>query len=221
MAIGSLMSFQPPAEPHSYEAFFGLKEKPFGLNADPRFLYNSPSHAAAFENVLGGIRRREGLLVLTGEIGTGISMLCRAVLRSLGRKTYSSFVPDPFASREDMLKTLLIDFGMVSVQELTNGTLKNASRAELSFLLTGFLDSLSAHEAYVVVVIDEAQNMSLSMIEETRILADSFGSKGHLQILFVGQPAGISGCRTRPPGSVPSGPGTARRPRPAYGSACP
>ncbi len=184
----SLTSVPSTADPLTYETYFGLTEKPFSLNADPRFLYHSPSHAATFENLLAGIRRREGLLVLTGEIGTGKTMLCRAVLRNLGRKTFSSFVPDPFASREDLLKMLLIDFGVMSIEDLTTGPLKQASRTELSYLLSGFLESIPPLEAFVVVIIDEAQNMSLPLIEETRILADSFGSKGHLQIVFVGQP---------------------------------
>ena len=182
-----MVSFQPPADTLTYETFFGLKEKAFSLDSDPRFLYHSPSHAATFENLLGGIRRREGLLVLTGEIGTGKTTLCRAVLRNLGRKTFSSFVPDPFASREDLLKMLLIDFGVLSIQDLTTGPLRQASRTELSYLLSGFLESLTPLDAFVVAVIDEAQNMSLPLIEETRILSDSFGGKGRLQIVFVGQ----------------------------------
>jgi general secretion pathway protein A len=185
---GSLISFQSQPDALTYETFFGLKEKPFSLNSDPRFLYHSPSHAVTFENLLAGIRRREGLLVLTGEIGIGKTTLCRAVLRSLGRKTFSSFVPDPFASREDLLKMLLIDFGVLSIQDLTTGTLKHASRTELSYLLSEFFESLAPLDAFVVVIIDEAQKMSLPLIEETRILSDSFGSKGHLQIVFVGQP---------------------------------
>ena len=87
------------------------------LNSDPRFLY-AARRTRPVRELLGGIRRREGLLVLTGEIGTGKTMLCRAVLRNLGRKTFSSFVPDPFASREDLLKMLLIDFGVMSIQDL-------------------------------------------------------------------------------------------------------
>ena len=185
---GSLVSFQPPAEMLTYETSFGLKEKAFSLDSDPRFLYPSPSYTATFENLLGGIRRREGLLVLTGEIGTGKTTLCRAVLRNLGRKTFSSFVADPFASREDLLKMLLLDFGVVSIQELTTGSLRGASRTELSYLLSAFLESLTPLDAFVVAVIDEAQNMSLPLIEETRILSDSPAGKGRLQIVFVGQP---------------------------------
>jgi len=96
-------------------------------------------------------------------------------------------VPDPFASREDLLKMLLIDFGALSIQELTTGSLRQASRTELGYLLSEFLDSLAA-DAFVVVIIDEAQNLSLPLIEETRILSDTFGAKGRLQIVFAGQP---------------------------------
>ena len=181
------LTTSPNPDTLTYEPFFGLNEKPFSLNADPRFVYDSPTYLATKEGLQNGIRRREGLLVLTGEIGSGKTTLCRAVLRSLGRNTYSSLVPDPFASREDLLKMLLIDFGALSIQELTTGSLRQASRTELGYLLSEFLDSLAA-DAFVVVIIDEAQNLSLPLIEETRILSDTFGAKGRLQIVFAGQP---------------------------------
>jgi type II secretory pathway predicted ATPase ExeA/cell division septation protein DedD len=177
----------PVAGALTYEAHFGLTEKAFSLTTDARFVYDSPTHVATAQSLLAGIRRREGLLVLTGEIGTGKTTLCRTVLRDLGRTTYSSLVPDPFASREDLLKMLLIDFGVLSIQEVTAGPLRRASRTELGYLLSEFLDSVAA-DAFAIVVIDEAQNLSLPLIEETRILADTFGAKGRLQIVLVGQP---------------------------------
>jgi type II secretory pathway predicted ATPase ExeA/cell division septation protein DedD len=183
---GALVSFQPQSDTLTYEPFFGLNEKPFSLNADSRFVFDSPSYGATRQGLLAGIRRREGLQVLTGEIGTGKTTLCRAVLRDLGRKTYSSLVPDPFASREDLLKMLLIDFGVLSIEELTEGRMRQASRTELGYLLAGFLGSL-AKDVFVVVIVDEAQNMSLPLIEETRILSDTYGAE-RLQIVFVGQP---------------------------------
>ena len=181
------MSLQQQASTLTYEQYFGLNEKPFSLVSDSRFVYHSPSYVATYDSLLAGIRRREGLLVLTGEIGTGKTTLCRAVLRNLGRKTYSSLVPDPFASREDLLKMLLIDFGVLSIQELTTGPLRQASRTELGYLLSEFLGSLASDD-FAVVIIDEAQNLSLPLIEETRILSDTFGADGRLQIVFVGQP---------------------------------
>ncbi len=171
----------------TYEPFFGLTEKPFSLNADPRFVYDSPTHTATRASLLAGIRRREGLHVLTGQIGSGKTTLCRTVLGDLGRNTYGSLVPDPFASREDLLKMLLIDFGVLSIEALTTGPLRQASRTELGYLLSEFLDALPS-DAYVVVMIDEAQHLSLPLIEETRLLSDTFAAKGRLQIVFVGQP---------------------------------
>ena len=102
----------PPAarSPYlTYEPYYGLKEKPFSLSADPRFLYKSRTHAPTFDELRAGIRRREGIIVLTGEPGTGKTTLCRSGVGALDRKTFCTFVPDPFVSREDLLKMLLVD----------------------------------------------------------------------------------------------------------------
>lgn len=173
--------------PLSYEPFFGLKKKPFSLASDPEFLYESPSHSAALLALLAGIRRREGLLAFTGDVGTGKTTICRAVLRNLDRTTFSAFIPDPFASREDLLRMLLIDFGVTSVQDITTGQLAHAGRAQLSYLLSAFLDTLVPLDAFVVVFIDEAQNMALSLLEEVRVLSDAFNRQGQLQVVLVGQ----------------------------------
>ena len=77
-----------------------------------------------FDALVAGIRRREGLIVLTGEIGTGKTTLCRSALQQLDRRTFASFVPDPFVSREDLLKMLLVDFGVISIKELKAGRLR-------------------------------------------------------------------------------------------------
>ena len=172
----------------TYEGYYGLKEKPFSLSADPRFLFKSPSHAPAFDRLLAGIRRREGLIVLTGEIGTGKTTLCRAVLGSLDRRTFSTFVPDPFVSREDLLTMLLVDFGVMSIDDLKSGRLKGASRPELSYPLYEFLNSLVPLQAYAVLVIDEAQNLPLPLLEEIRILSDLEGREKLLQVVLIGQP---------------------------------
>ena len=168
----------------TYEPFYGLKEKPFSLTSDARFFYQSRSHAPAFDNLLHAIKRRESLTVLTGDIGTGKTTLCRAVLQSLDRQTFSAFVTDPFASREELLKVLLTDFGVASVEDLTTGRLRNASRTELSYLLYDFLGTLAPLQAFAVVFIDEAQNLSLPLLEEVRILSDA---DGQLQVVLVGQ----------------------------------
>jgi general secretion pathway protein A len=184
----------PPALPGgasaslTYEPFYGLHEKPFSLSSDPRFLYKSPAHGPAFDALLAGIRRREGLIVLTGEIGTGKTTLCRSVLQHLDRRTFSAFVPDPFVSREDLLKTLLVDFGVIAISDLTRGRFNGASRSELSYSLYEFLDSLVPLQAFAVLVIDETQNLSLPLLEEIRILSELERRDKLLQVVLVGQP---------------------------------
>jgi type II secretory pathway predicted ATPase ExeA/cell division septation protein DedD len=171
----------------TYEAHYGLVEKPFSLFADPRFLYRGRVHGPAFDDLLAAIQRREGLIVLTGDIGVGKTTLCRSAIEHLDRKTFSAFVPDPFMSREDLLKTLLIDFGVVSADELGSGRLGSASRLELSYVLREFLDSLVSLDAVAVVIIDEAQNLSLPVLEEVRILSEPIGLEKLLQVVLVGQ----------------------------------
>jgi len=172
----------------TYESFYGLKEKAFSLSSDPSFFYNSGSHAGAFNELLSGIRRRESLSMVTGDIGTGKTTLCRTVLKCLDRQTFSAFVSDPFTTREDLLKIVLADFGVVSASDLATGRLRGASRTELSFLLYEFLGTLLPLQAFAVVFIDEAQNVSLPLLEEIRILSDSDGRERQLQVVLVGQP---------------------------------
>jgi len=172
----------------TYEQFYGLKDKAFSLSSDPSFFYPSASHGSAFNELLSGIRRRESLSVLTGDIGAGKTTLCRTVLKNLDRQTFSAFVADPFATREDLLKVVLVDFGIVSSTDLATGRLRGASRTELSYLLYEFLDTLAPLQAFAVVFIDEAQNLSLPLLEEIRILSDLDGRARQLQVVLVGQP---------------------------------
>ena len=173
----------------TYEGYYGLREKAFSLSTDPRFLYRSGAHSPVLHDLAAAIRRREGLIVLTGEIGLGKTTLCRAVLSQLDRKTFATFVPDPFVTREDLLKTMLIDFGVMSVEDLVKGRLKGASRPELSYPLYEFLQSLAPLDAFAVLVIDEVQNLSLPLLEEIRILSDlEIGGRKLLQVVLVGQP---------------------------------
>ncbi len=179
----------PPASVGTliYEPFYGLKAKPFSLSCDPRYLYRSPAHATAFDELLRAIRRREGLIVLTGDIGTGKTTLCRAVLEKLDRQTFTAFVPDPFVSREDLLKMLLIDFGVMSVDDLRSGRLQGVSRPDLSYPLYEFLKSLQPLRALAVLIIDEAQNIPPPLLEEIRILSDLEDREKLLQVVFAGQ----------------------------------
>ena len=172
----------------TYEPYFGLREKAFSLSPDPRFFLRQSSHAKAFDALVAGIRRREGILALTGEVGTGKTTLCRSVLQSLDRKTFAAFVPDPIVSREDLLKTLLVDFGVVSVDDIKTGRLRGASRTDLSYTLYEFLASLQPLKAFAVLMIDEAQNLPTTLLEEVRILSDMEQGEKLLQLVLIGQP---------------------------------
>ena len=172
----------------TYEPYYGLREKAFSLSADPRFLYRSRTHASTYEEVRAGIRRREGIIVLTGEPGTGKTTMCRSVLGALDRKTFCALVPDPFVSREDLLKMLLIEFGVMSVEDVKTGRMQTATRPELSYPLYEFLKALVPLQAYAVLILDEAQNLSSQLLEEIRILSDLEGPEKLLQLVLVGQP---------------------------------
>jgi type II secretory pathway predicted ATPase ExeA len=171
----------------TYEPYYGLREKPFSLSTDPRFLYRSSAHAGTYEDLFLAIRRREGLIVLTGDIGTGKTTLCKAVLERLDRKTFTTFVPDPFVTREDLLKMLLLDFGVMSVDDLKSGRMTGALHTDLSYPLYDFLRSLVPLQAFAVLIIDEAQNLSPALLEEIRILSDLESPDKLLQVVLVGQ----------------------------------
>ena len=87
-----------------YESYYGFTEKPFSLTPDPKYLYRSESHANAFDLLQYAIRRREGFVVVTGDIGTGKTTLCRALLEQIDRKTFTALVLNPFLSEEDLLQ---------------------------------------------------------------------------------------------------------------------
>src|SRR4030095_15264741 len=98
-----------------YEDYYGFVEKPFSLTPDPKYLSKSESRANASELLQYGIRRREGFVVVTGDIGTGKTTLCRAVLDQLDRKTFTALVLNPFIAEDDLLRLILQDFGVVSL----------------------------------------------------------------------------------------------------------
>lgn len=171
-----------------YEDYYGFVEKPFSLTPDPRYLYRSESHANAFELLQYGIRRREGFIVVTGDIGTGKTTLCRALLDQLDRKTFTALVLNPFISEDDLLRLILQDFGVVSREEMKRGRLAAVSRQALIEALNDFLLSLLALRAKALLIIDEAQNLPRPILEFIRMLSNLETDKEKLlQIVMVGQ----------------------------------
>jgi len=173
----------------TYETFYGLNEQPFDLSPDPKFLYHSVSHDRVTGELLGAIRAREGIVVLTGGIGTGKTTVCHAVIDLLDRRTLTSFVVDRFVAVDDLLKTVLVDFGVISRDDLARGRLSEASQTDLSVTLRDFLKSLGALQAFAVVIIDEAQNLPIDVLQRICGLADVANEERLLQVALVGQPA--------------------------------
>ncbi len=163
-----------------YEEFYGLKEKPFNLTPDPRFFFLSENHREAFEHLLYGIREKEGFILITGEVGTGKTTLCRALLNKIGSSaTDSALVFNPMLSEQELLQCILSDFGVQS-----SATAKKELLDELNqFLLRQLTINRNS-----VLIIDEAQNLALPVLEEVRILSNLETEKEKLlQIILMGQ----------------------------------
>lgn len=163
-----------------YLEFYGLKEKPFSLTPDPQFFFLSESHRKAMEYLLYGIREREGFIVITGKIGTGKTTLCRAVLRRLDGQVKTAVIFNSFLTEKDLLKSILLDFGYPP---------KRQTRKELIDALNELLIQFLSNGENAVLIIDEAQNLSVPVLEQIRMLSNLETEKEKMiQIILLGQP---------------------------------
>jgi general secretion pathway protein A len=171
-----------------YEEYYRFGQPPFTLAPDPRFLYRSESHEDAITRLHQAIRRREGFIVLTGDIGTGKTTVCRALLQQLDVNTFTSLILNPFLSVEELLREILLDFGVVSREAVRSGRISGASKHELISTLHEFLLSLIAIRGSGVLIIDEAQHLSPEVLEEIRVISNlETNDSKLLQIVLVGQ----------------------------------
>ncbi len=191
-------AFRSLADP-IYEAFYGLTDQPFAITTDPKFFYLSASHQQAFGELLNGLRRREGMLLLTGETGTGKTTLCRAVLESLGSRTFSAMILNPYMSGAEVFRIVLRDFGLVSPEDLRRGTLANADVPQLLDTIETFLRSLVAIDSHAVIVLDEAQSLSPQVLDQIRLLtALEKDNRRLVQVVLCGQPGLLQTLKTEP-----------------------
>ena len=171
-----------------YEEFYRFGQPPFTLAPDPRFLYRSESHEDAITRLLQSIRRKEGFIVLTGDIGTGKTTVCRTLLQHLDVNTFTSLILNPFLSVEELLREILLDFGVVSREAVRSGRIAKASKHELISTLHEFLLSLIAIRGSGVLIIDESQHLAPEVLEEIRIISNLETNESKLlQIVLVGQ----------------------------------
>ncbi|OQY43130.1 MAG: hypothetical protein B6240_13175 [Desulfobacteraceae bacterium 4572_87] len=164
-----------------YKTFFGFKEHPFNLTPDPRYLYLSRYHREALDHLLYGINQRKGFIAITGGVGTGKTTLCRALLDHLGDNTKSALIFSSFVSDMEILKSIAHEFGITvpAETESKNGLLDAINH----FLLRVFGEGGNA-----LLLIDEAQNLSRTVLEQIRMLSNLETEKDKLiQIVLVGQ----------------------------------
>ena len=163
-----------------YTAFYGLREKPFSLTPDPRYLFLSDSHREALAHLLYGIEQGEGFIALTGEVGTGKTTLSRTLLERLSPETNVAFIFNPTLNGEEFLRTICDEFGLATA---------GLNRPQLSSLLNEFLLTEKRKGHRVLLIVDEAQNLELRTLEEVRLLSNLETSTSKLiQILLFGQP---------------------------------
>jgi general secretion pathway protein A len=164
-----------------YKKFFGLKENPFNVNPDPRYLYLTPNTQEALACLTYGIETRKGFILLTGEVGTGKTTLINKLLEWLHKeRVFTAFVFNPRLSVSQFFDFMMADFG-IPCETHQKGQM-------LLKLNQWLLDRYQAGERAVLVV-DEAQNLSPQMLEEIRLLTNlETSTEKLLQIVLAGQP---------------------------------
>lgn len=162
-----------------YLDFYGLKEKPFSLTPDPQFLYLSENHRTAIESLLYGIRQREGFMVVTGDIGTGKTTICRSLLEKLDGNVKTAVIFNSFLTEGELLRAILQDLGFASIGRTKTERIDALNRYLLEQLSQG---------QHVLLIIDEAQNLSIPVLEQIRMLSNLETTKEKmLQIILFGQ----------------------------------
>jgi len=163
-----------------YREFFGLKEKPFNVTSDPSYLFSSRVHKEAFAHLIYGIQERKGFLEITGEIGAGKTTLCRQLLRRLDANTKTAFILNSTLPELQLFRAIMEDFGLDVGQK---------DKVEMLQQFNRFLIEELSRGNNVILIIDEAQNLDLSTLEEIRMLSNLETDKEKLfQVILVGQP---------------------------------
>jgi general secretion pathway protein A len=163
-----------------YLEHYGLKEPPFAITPNPRFLFYSGKHREAYNHLLYGIRERKGFVQLTGEVGAGKTTLCRAMLDALDGQFATALILNPVMSPNEMMKAIAIEFGLA---------VEGMDRLETLAVINEFLLWRAGNGKDAVLIIDEAQNLTDELLEQVRLLSNlETDDRKLLQIVLMGQP---------------------------------
>jgi len=167
-------------EKDMYLEYYKLTDRPFNVTPDPKFLFLTEQHRTALNHLLFGIQQRKGFVLLTGEVGTGKTTLCRKLLGSLGPEYHTALILNPMLTGTQLLRAVLEEFGLECTAR---------DRLRYLTLLNQFLLEVKLSGRDAVLIIDEAQDMSIELLEMTRLLSNlETDSHKLLQIVLVGQP---------------------------------
>ncbi len=163
-----------------YKQFYRLRENPFNITSDPSFFFASSRHQEAFSHLHYGITSRKGIILITGEIGTGKTTLCRALLNRLDERIKTALILNPSFSDLQLLQLIIRDLGI---------NCPKGNKLDLVNAISRFLIEQSSRGNNVAVIIDECQNLDIRQLEEIRLLSNLETEKEKLlQIILVGQP---------------------------------
>jgi general secretion pathway protein A len=163
-----------------YEKFYGLTDKPFNMTPDSKFFYPSAKHEEALNCLLLAISERNGFVVITGEIGSGKTTVCRTLINKLDQATKVALVLNTHLGKKELLTTILEDLDI---------EYRSTSKTHLLSALNKYLIEQASKDVNVVVIIDEAQNLTPSVLEEVRMLSNlETETEKLVQIILLGQP---------------------------------
>ncbi len=166
-----------------YLDYYGLRDEPFSITPDPRLIFFTDRHREAMNHLLYGIQMRKGFIQITGEVGSGKTTLCRALLEQLDPQRYrTALVLNPCLSPTELLRTILAELGLEAPTGLDD-------RVLLLERLNRYLLAQCHAGCDVVLIIDEAQDMTAELLEQVRLLSNlETDHRKLLQIVLVGQP---------------------------------
>lgn len=164
-----------------YLEYYGLKEPPFDLTPNPRFLFFSSKHREALNHLLYGVRERKGFVQLTGEVGAGKTTICRSFLEKLDNEHYATaLILNPVLDADGLMRAIAMEFGLA---------VKGLDRLETLAAVNHFLLEQVEKGREAVLVIDEAQDLTNELLEQIRLLSNlETDDRKLLQIVLMGQP---------------------------------